>query len=320
MQTLQSALIVALMSLAFAQASDADKKLERQATTGYSAMIASIETLECKVERTRIMNGKKEVVIGEYARQGEREKWSVKAPPGKVTNEASEMIFSQSGIELQSLMRNRGQKGAATDSGEINRRISITDEGWGADVWGILGFRRQVHASAATAKLKESERYGWGKAKIINDAGDQRHKGIRLSTESSVPGENSGSILKSYDYDQDCNFLLVTEESRMELKQTQSVRRWTWGKVKEVEPGIFIPTEIVETIANGKGAEQKSIFVLSDVKINHKVADVAVTFQFPKGSKVRDLIRGVEYTAGADGKADGPIRELPKSLSPPSGK
>ena len=112
----------------------------------------------------------------------------------------------------------------------------------------------------------------------------------------------------------------MSEESRWELKQTKFVTRRSWGKVKEVEPGIFIPMEIIETITNAKGIEQKTVWILSDVKINHKVADATVAFQFPRGTVVKDLIRGVEYTAGSDGKADGPVHELPKPLGSLPGK
>jgi hypothetical protein len=43
-------------------------------------------------------------------------------------------------------------------------------------------------------------------------------------------------------------------------------------------------------------------------------------FQFPKDTKVQDFIKGVEYTAGADGKPDGPVREMPKVVAPGIGK
>jgi hypothetical protein len=283
-------------------AGDEDKKLIHEAMTSLSTMIASIETMECKIESKITKDGKTSISSAKYVRKGNHEVTRIKAL------NRSDFIVSQIDDTLYELMSSPIEEKNQPSLASIHRMALMNDNAAGLDPWYLIGFRDHVTMMQIVSKKPEKDRYTGGKAEIRRTDAES-HDGIRVIGETE-------SCKEIWDFDKTYNCLRIF--SQFDNKDNNiSNFDYTLRNVKEVKPGIYIPHEVEKRFINFKGEiVEKTVWTLSDVKVNHKVADEAVAFTFPKGTRVQDFIKGVEYTAGADGKPDGPVREMPKVVAP----
>ncbi len=278
-------------------------------------MVESIDSLECKFEVDELRDGAKIKRKGTYARKGSSEKFTLE----KAGN-SNAWSAVRVGEELRDIVFGSGAPGtlAGEKLASVQKRGSETSI-HPLDLWTQLNFRG---ASSNPKKVEKANDVFENKkrfAEVREQVGPDRHSGVVVETTAVQRGKDDEvKHSSSAEYDDAFNGLLVRTWQEGDSKKFKYSMGMDLLKVTEFAPGIYLPSVIERsTLKDGKKVIT-STMTLKDLKVNHKIPAEAMELKFPKGTRVQDYVQGVEYTAGEDGKADGPTRPLPKMVSPTS--
>lgn len=299
-QFMMSMVVITVAVAAMASAEADDTAVVREAWSRLNTQLESIDRFECRSSASVTRDGRTVIANGSYLRDGKRELWRCPRPGGMPHTSFTD------GVIVRRLH--------APALGFLTTYDRAFDP---HDPWTATRFREVGPMANLLSRGTAGKQYaGWTARESANIAGSGR-PGLVVTHQRKSLSPNVTGLVDEYELDAGYNYLPVRMVSRTTYKGRSGTGEWLFKDVREVNPGVYFPTRVEQTerFAAPDEVTQSATATFTDIKVNHKLS-TAVDITFPKGMHVVDAIKNVDFTAGADGNPDGPVRKRGKPAVP----